>query len=216
MTILKCFSYFWALLYRNDVSYYAVHIVCPPSACLVTHKYILIPVWQTVNSTRQQSDLQLIRTTRSLVTEHDSCVSLVEVNTFPRIEHRKGQTIRSNNDVIINETWHKIYGRVQHYFQFSLCVKSDVSVSWRGEQFGGEVRSCLDLWWPSDGLVHSLREDQSWNWLITIVSSRLIWVLKLIKFSVKFEVFTTVTMRNGIFWDVTPFGSCKNRRFGRT
>jgi hypothetical protein len=29
--------------------------------------------------------------------------------------------------------------------------------------------------------------------------------------SVRFEVFTAVTMKNGVFWDVTPCGSCKNR-----
>jgi hypothetical protein len=23
-------------------------------------------------------------------------------------------------------------------------------------------------------------------------------------------------MKKGVFWDVTPFGSCKNRRFGGT
>jgi hypothetical protein len=28
--------------------------------------------------------------------------------------------------------------------------------------------------------------------------------------SVGFEVFTAVTMKNGVFWDVTPSGSCKN------
>jgi hypothetical protein len=33
---------------------------------------------------------------------------------------------------------------------------------------------------------------------------------------VGFEVFTTVTMKNGVFWDVTPCDSCKNRRFGGT
>jgi hypothetical protein len=33
---------------------------------------------------------------------------------------------------------------------------------------------------------------------------------------VRFEVFTAVTMRNGVFWDVTPSGSCKNRRLGGT
>jgi hypothetical protein len=32
----------------------------------------------------------------------------------------------------------------------------------------------------------------------------------------RFEVFTAVTMKNGVFWDVTPRGSFKNRRFGRT
>jgi hypothetical protein len=30
---------------------------------------------------------------------------------------------------------------------------------------------------------------------------------------VRFEVFTAVAMKNGVFWDVTPCGSCKNRRF---
>jgi hypothetical protein len=27
---------------------------------------------------------------------------------------------------------------------------------------------------------------------------------------VRSEVFTVVTMKNGVFWDVTPCGSCKN------
>jgi hypothetical protein len=27
---------------------------------------------------------------------------------------------------------------------------------------------------------------------------------------VRLEVFTAVTMKNGVFWDVTPCGSCKN------
>jgi hypothetical protein len=34
--------------------------------------------------------------------------------------------------------------------------------------------------------------------------------------SVRSEVFTAVTMKNGVFWDVTPCGLCKNRRFGGT
>jgi hypothetical protein len=33
---------------------------------------------------------------------------------------------------------------------------------------------------------------------------------------VRFEVFTAVTMKYGVFWDVTTCGSCKNRRFGGT
>jgi hypothetical protein len=33
---------------------------------------------------------------------------------------------------------------------------------------------------------------------------------------VRFEVFTAVTMKNGVFLDVTPCGSCKNQRFGGT
>jgi hypothetical protein len=34
--------------------------------------------------------------------------------------------------------------------------------------------------------------------------------------NVRFEVFTAVTMKNGVVWVVTPCGSCKNRRFGGT
>jgi hypothetical protein len=33
---------------------------------------------------------------------------------------------------------------------------------------------------------------------------------------VRFEVFTAVSVKNGVFWDVTPCGSCKNRRLGGT
>jgi hypothetical protein len=33
---------------------------------------------------------------------------------------------------------------------------------------------------------------------------------------VRFEVFTAVTMKNGVFWDVTPWDSCKKWRFGGT
>jgi hypothetical protein len=33
---------------------------------------------------------------------------------------------------------------------------------------------------------------------------------------IRFEAFTAMAMKNGVFWDVTPCGSCKNRRFGGT
>jgi hypothetical protein len=39
---------------------------------------------------------------------------------------------------------------------------------------------------------------------------------KSIFYPVKFEVFTVVTMKNGVFWDVTPCGFFKIRRFGGT
>jgi hypothetical protein len=29
---------------------------------------------------------------------------------------------------------------------------------------------------------------------------------------VRIEVFTALTVKNGVFWDVTPCGSCKDRR----
>jgi hypothetical protein len=55
------------------------------------------------------------------------------------------------------------------------------------------------------------------SWLIPhiqpIIAARIISIL--LPF-VRFEVFTAVTMKNGVFLDVTPCGSCKNRRFGGT
>jgi hypothetical protein len=45
---------------------------------------------------------------------------------------------------------------------------------------------------------------------IQITSQKIIYVC------VRFEVSTAVTMKNGVFWDVTPCGSCKNQRFGVT
>jgi hypothetical protein len=41
--------------------------------------------------------------------------------------------------------------------------------------------------------------------------SRVRW--RLIAEDVRFEVFTAVTMKNVVFWDVTSCGCCKNRRF---
>jgi hypothetical protein len=34
------------------------------------------------------------------------------------------------------------------------------------------------------------------------------------EFRVRFEAFMAVTMKNEVFWDVTPCGSSKNRHFG--
>jgi hypothetical protein len=35
-------------------------------------------------------------------------------------------------------------------------------------------------------------------------------------YHVRFEGFTVLTMKNAVFWDVTPRDSLKNRRFGGT
>jgi hypothetical protein len=40
--------------------------------------------------------------------------------------------------------------------------------------------------------------------------------LRSISFNVRSDVFTAVAMKNAVFWDVTPHGSCKKRRFGGT
>jgi hypothetical protein len=49
------------------------------------------------------------------------------------------------------------------------------------------------------------------------ISSLKLYVLMVeTNFNETFEVFTAVTMKNGVFWDFTRRGSCKNRRFGET
>jgi hypothetical protein len=40
--------------------------------------------------------------------------------------------------------------------------------------------------------------------------------LEFVSLSVGFEFFTAMTINHGVFWDVTPCGSCKDRRFGGT
>jgi hypothetical protein len=37
-----------------------------------------------------------------------------------------------------------------------------------------------------------------------------------LNYFVRFEVVTAMTMKNVVFWDVTPCGCCMNRRFGGT
>jgi hypothetical protein len=48
--------------------------------------------------------------------------------------------------------------------------------------------------------------------LNNVITSR----YKVLLWYVRFEVFTAATMKNGVFWDATLCGSCKNRRFGGT
>jgi hypothetical protein len=43
-----------------------------------------------------------------------------------------------------------------------------------------------------------------------------LWLWKTKTGYVRLEFFTAVIMQNGVFWDVTPCGSRKNRRFGGT
>jgi hypothetical protein len=75
--------------------------------------------------------------------------------------------------------------------------------------------------------------DEFWNLAISKnrnLWNRILWVINPCNISkatrrfrvacdlilqVRFEVFTAVTMKNVIVWDMTPRDSCKNRRFGR-
>jgi hypothetical protein len=64
---------------------------------------------------------------------------------------------------------------------------------------------------PSSGLLNTTKHK------VSVTRPVSVHPLKRTNFHyVRFEVFTAVTIKNGVFWDVTPCGSCKNRRFGGT
>jgi hypothetical protein len=68
----------------------------------------------------------------------------------------------------------------------------------------------IDLFYDLSGVVNYEEinlEYQRSMWDLRF-SRRWLWRIA------RFEVFTAVTMKNGVFWVVTPCGSCKNRRFG--
>jgi hypothetical protein len=79
---------------------------------------------------------------------------------------------------------------------FGACGLCKISVF-----HGGDYEECRLL-----GYKHPVRTSQETHYVSTTESSQLMLC--------KFEVFTAVTMKNAVFWDVTLFGSCKNRRFG--
>jgi hypothetical protein len=89
----------------------------------------------------------------------------------------------------------------------------------------GKLYTSHGLSWPSkeSNIEGNLRNRLSAKVLLKYLSGSLITyvfslnIIKLINNSVvRIEVFTAVTMKNGVFWVVTPCGSCKNRRFGGT
>jgi hypothetical protein len=50
--------------------------------------------------------------------------------------------------------------------------------------------------------------------ILTRVTRRNIPEDTILQCYVRFEVFTAVAIKNAVFWDVTPCGSCKIQRFG--
>jgi hypothetical protein len=60
---------------------------------------------------------------------------------------------------------------------------------------------------PENGILYSHRREHLKSYIEDVYGS---------DYLVRFEVFTAVTMKNAVFWDVTSCGSCKNRRFEGT
>jgi hypothetical protein len=76
--------------------------------------------------------------------------------------------------------------------------------------------------WDSNRMRHSKRtaDKKFWEELVVFFCSRKRGPHRKRRgnqcFCLRFDVITAVTMKNVVFWDVTPCGSCKNRRFGET
>jgi hypothetical protein len=60
---------------------------------------------------------------------------------------------------------------------------------------------------PKEEASRFLNPAANWNTFLVKYELRLY---------IRFEAFMAVSMKNGVFWDVTPCSSCKNRRFGGT
>jgi hypothetical protein len=94
------------------------------------------------------------------------------------------------------------------------------------------VKYQLGFYIPEDGILHSYCRENHKSYIV--LTGYALWRrcnLSPVRYElgfyiaedgilqgcfVRFGVFTAVTMKNGVFWDVTPCGSCKNRRFGVT
>jgi hypothetical protein len=65
--------------------------------------------------------------------------------------------------------------------------------------------------------VKGVKSDDS-HWYKNLLDNDcvILWYCKLVNQYLRFEVFMAVIMKNAVFLDVTPCGSCKNRRFGGT
>jgi hypothetical protein len=78
------------------------------------------------------------------------------------------------------------------------------------------VRYELRFHIPEDGNLynHHRKDLKSYKYVrIPLHDTRTSHFLLLITY-VRFEVFSAVTLKNGVFCVVTACGSCKNRRFG--
>jgi hypothetical protein len=69
----------------------------------------------------------------------------------------------------------------------------------------------------ADKMLHALVYEPTGAVQLTITCTphhiSVFYPMRAEDFFVRFEVFTAVTMKNAVFWNVTSCGSCKNRRF---
>jgi hypothetical protein len=92
-------------------------------------------------------------------------------------------------------------------------LSSDYMALYPSEQ-GAQESIWTQVGWNSK----RLKKTASWgdSQLVRFEVFTVVTMKRAIFWDVRFEVFTAVTMKNGVFWDVMPCGSCKNQRFRGT
>jgi hypothetical protein len=98
-----------------------------------------------------------------------------------------------------------------------LPTLSDPIPAFVGSSYETEAASCLVFRYFScrEKIYHNDRSQCTSTTDTDIHMQQKNLVTKAVYY-VRLEVFTAVTVKNGVFWVVTPCGSCKNRRFGGT
>jgi hypothetical protein len=86
----------------------------------------------------------------------------------------------------------------------------------RPEGLGGQIKFGYFIAFRTRDLPVCYITSQSQRYCVTQAIFQGLYNLCNSRDLVGFEVFTALTMENGVFWDVTPCGYCKNRRFGGT
>jgi hypothetical protein len=85
------------------------------------------------------------------------------------------------------------------------------------EKLGGEIKFVLGYLLSNKKTFRYVTEKIKYINKYIINNSLSVAILQINSYIVlRFEVLTAVTMKNGVFWVITPCGSWKNRRFGGT
>jgi hypothetical protein len=100
-----------------------------------------------------------------------------------------------NRDIIIVSCWRRWRSQVA-----ILITSLFTEVSGRISSQRQMKQICANMLFPGALLYRNDYKKHEWTW----------------ENCVRFEVFTALTMKDGVFWVVTPCGSCRNWRFGGT
>jgi hypothetical protein len=146
--------------------------------------------------------LVFLRTVRRLLVTASVVLSSPSLVTLMKEALRSFET-----SVLTRATWHNtLEDAILHCYcreNLKSCNASDIYLQ--------RYERTIQRFSPKHGNI----DTETQCLIIVIIHLTLPIALALNSF-VRFEIFTALTMKNGVFWDVTPCGSCNKRRFGGT